>query len=99
MKNIPLREKLSKALILLFCAVVLALLSTDEIASAQVPGNVHERAPKRVIEALASGNTQDLIVVFDDKAAQKSAEELQSATGLRSHHKRVIDHKASKYSD
>ena len=99
MKNIPLREKLSKALILLFCAVVLALLSTVEIASAQVPGNVHERAPKRVIEALASGNTQDLIVVFDDKAAQKSAEELQSATGLRSHHKRVIDHKASKYSE
>jgi subtilisin family serine protease/chitodextrinase len=99
MENIPLREKLSKALILLFCPVVLALLSTVEILSAQMPGNVHERAPKRVIEALTSGNTQDLIVVFDDKVAQKSAEELQSATGLTSHHRRVIEHKAARYTE
>jgi subtilisin family serine protease len=90
---------LIRSIILLSCTVVFALLSTIRIASAQAPGNVNGKAPKRAIEELVSGNPQDLIVVFNNKVAQKSAEELQSQEGLTSLHSRIIKHKATKYAD
>ena len=99
MKNPLILGTLRKVLILLPCAVVLALLSVIQIASAQVPGNVHEKAPKRVIMELASGNPQDLIVVFDDKAAQKTAERVPSMAGLPSHDRRIIEYKAAQYAE
>jgi subtilisin family serine protease/chitodextrinase len=99
MRNPPILGTLRKNLILLPCAVVFSFLSAIQIASAQVLGNLHEKAPKRVIMELASGNSQDLIVVFDDKVAQKTTRELQSMTGLSSHHSQVIEHKAARYTE
>jgi len=90
MKNICLRGTMQKTLIILPCTTLLALLFAIQIAAAQVPGSVHEKAPKRVIEELAAGNPQDLIVVFDDKVAQRSAAGFQSMTALPSHDSRVI---------
>ena len=99
MKNLPLLGKLRQILILLSCIVVWGLLSATQNVSAQVPGSVHEKAPKRVIQELASGNPQDLIVVFDDKVAQRTAEGLQSMSALPSHDSRVIELKAVRYAE
>jgi chitodextrinase/subtilisin family serine protease len=80
----------------LLFVVAFLLVATIRISSAQVPGSVHEKYSKRVVDGLASGKPQDLIVVFNDKSVQKSAENLQSLTGLSSQHSRIIEHKALK---
>ena len=97
MKNRYFFGTVRMAIIRLSVAVVITLLTTVQIVSAQGIGNGHKNAPKRVIDELTSGNTQDVIVVFNDEAIQEEAHALHLTTGYPLHHNRIIEHKATRY--
>ena len=99
MKVFPLGGASKKLLIRLSCAFCLALLSVIHVSAAQASDSAIEKVPKHVLKELTSGNSQDLIVVFNDNVAQKSAAKLQAMTGLPSHHSQVIEHKAAQYTE
>ena len=99
MTYLQLREAFRKAYLRMFFALSLVLVTAIQIAAAQNSGNVHEKVSQRVIDTFASGNSQDLIVVFDDKEAQIEGATLQSLTGLPAHHSRIIEQKAARYTE
>jgi hypothetical protein len=72
---------------------------TLQVAAAQVPRDVTQKAPVRVLERLDSGQSQDLILLLDDQQVKRSSAALQALRALPSAHKEIIEYKASRFAE
>ncbi|HUW36068.1 MAG TPA: S8 family serine peptidase [Rhodocyclaceae bacterium] len=78
-------------------AFALALACAIQAASAQTFPAVSEKASPRVLQRLAAGQPQDLIVVFDDQAVQGGASGRSRI--LRSATREGIEQRAARYAE
>lgn len=70
---------------------------TSQVALSAVDPSM--KASSEVQARMALGKPQNIIVVFDDQSIQNEAKNLQSATGVRSSHKSILEYKARRLTE
>lgn len=76
----------------------MALAFTIQAASAQTSGDSSKKAPLHVLQRMAAGQSQNLIVVFDNKGILREASVMHS-TALPSETSQSIEYKAARYAE
>ena len=79
--------------------LLLTLSFVTQVSFAQSVTESSKKASSDVVSRLASGKFQDLIVVFDDSAAQNETKKRIAATGVTSSHKSILDFKVGQFYD
>ena len=78
------------------CGAFVAALFLVSAVLAQVPGGGKGKASLHLLEKMASGASQDFIVVYDHSAIEEESLNLQSALGLSAQHRRIVENKAAR---
>lgn len=85
-------------LLRLALAAAIALTCAIQVTSAQTSGESAKKASSHVLQRMAAGHAQDLIVVLDDTGILREASVMQS-TALPSETSQSIEYKAARYAE
>ncbi len=80
----------------LFLVASLGVTSTNR---AQVSEQLQtkRKVPRATLSGLASGQEQDVIVLFDDSAVERQASEMRRSAGIRTNDQSVLDFKSTRF--